>query len=97
MLEELKIKIVGISPLLMHNGQTSDPLNRFSKQLKAVSSKRKKSDEDYEEMARIEWHAVAGYGIARQDAERHDWDRQGAIGPHRKTAMQTQKLLRGFK
>ena len=57
MLEELKVKIVGIAPLLMHNGQTADPLNSFARELKAVSSKRKKSEDDYQEMARIEWHA----------------------------------------
>lgn len=52
-----EITIRGLSPLLMHNGQTADPLNKFSKQLKAVSGKRKKTDEDYAEMSKIEWHA----------------------------------------
>ena len=56
-LQQLEITIEGVSPLLMHNGQTADPLNKFSKELKAVSSKRKKTDEDYAEMSRIEWHA----------------------------------------
>ena len=56
-LKELEISIRGVSPLLMHNGQTADPLNKFSKQLKAVSGKRKKTEEDYAEMSRIEWHA----------------------------------------
>ena len=56
-LQQLTVKIRGVSPLLMHNGQTADPLNKFSKQLKAVSGKRKKTDEDYAEMSRIEWHA----------------------------------------
>lgn len=58
MLTELEVSIVGVSPLLLHNGQTADPLNPFSKQLKAVSGKRKKTDEDYAEMSRIEWHAA---------------------------------------
>ncbi len=53
----MEVTIEGVSPLLMHNGQTADPLNKFSKELKAVSSKRKKTDEDYAEMSRIEWHA----------------------------------------
>lgn len=56
-LKEISVCIEGVSPLLMHNGQTADPLNRFSKQIKAVSSKRKKTEEDYAEMSRIEWHA----------------------------------------
>ncbi|MFG6094324.1 hypothetical protein SPB21_03700 [Leptothoe sp. ISB3NOV94-8A] len=41
----------------MHSGQTADPLNRYSKALKAVSSKRAKTDADFEEMAKIEWYA----------------------------------------
>lgn len=56
-MQELKVSIRGVSPLLMHNGQTADPMNKFARQLKAVSSKRKKTDEDYMEMSRIEWHA----------------------------------------
>jgi hypothetical protein len=58
MFSEIKFTIHGVSPLLLHNGQTADPLNTFSKQLKAVSGKRKKTDEDYAEMSRIEWHAA---------------------------------------
>ena len=57
MLKQLEVKIEGVSPLLMHNGQMADPLNKFSKELRAVSSKKKKTDEDYAEMSRIEWHA----------------------------------------
>jgi hypothetical protein len=43
--------------LLCHNGQTADPLNRFSKAMKVISSKRKKVDADYDQMSRIEWTA----------------------------------------
>ncbi len=56
-LETLEFKIRGIAPLIMHNGQTADPLNKFAKALKEVSGKRKKTEEDYAEMSRIEWHA----------------------------------------
>jgi hypothetical protein len=56
-LETVEYKIRGIAPLIMHNGQTADPLNKFSRQLKEISGKRKKTEEDYAEMARIEWHA----------------------------------------
>ncbi len=44
-----------MSPLLMHNGQLADPLNRFAKELRKVSGKRTKTEADYEEMARIEF------------------------------------------
>lgn len=41
----------------MHNGQTANPLNEFSKEIKKVSGKRAKTDADLEELARLEWHA----------------------------------------
>ena len=43
--------------MIVHNGQTADPLNKFAKAMKAVSGKRKKTDADYEELARIEFMA----------------------------------------
>jgi len=43
--------------LLCHNGQTADPRNTYAKAMKAVSSKRKKTDADYDEIARLEWLA----------------------------------------
>lgn len=53
--ESVKLKITGVSPLLMHNGQLADPLNKWSKLMKEVSAKRKKVDADLEEMARLEF------------------------------------------
>jgi len=43
------------SPLLLHNGQLVDPLNKWSKAMKSISSKRKKTDADLEELARLEF------------------------------------------
>lgn len=51
---EFKIRLTGTGALLMHNGQLSDPLTSASKALKAVTSKRVKTDEDYEEVSRVE-------------------------------------------
>jgi len=56
-LPEIKIHMQGVSPLLCHNGQTADPRNTYAKAMKAVSSKRKKTDADFDEMARLEWLA----------------------------------------
>lgn len=64
-LNTIQIKISGESPLLCHNGQTADPRNTYSKAIKAVSSKRKKTDADFEEMARLEW--LAGLYRFRDD------------------------------
>jgi hypothetical protein len=52
---QVTLKITGTSPLIVHNGQLADPLNKISKAMKAVTGKRKKVDADYEEMARLEF------------------------------------------
>ena len=56
-IQKLTIQLTGVSPILMHSGQTADPLNHYSKALKAISSKRSKTDADHEEMSKIEWFA----------------------------------------
>jgi hypothetical protein len=48
--------IRGMSALIVHNGQLANPLNSFTKALKTVSSKRNKTDADFEEMAKLEWY-----------------------------------------
>lgn len=53
--EQVTLKLTGVTPLIVHSGQLADPLNKFSKAIKQVSSKRKKVDADYEEMARLEF------------------------------------------
>jgi len=53
--KSLKIRITGDAPLLMHNGQSSDPLNPFAQAMKKVSGKRQKTEDDYRELARIEF------------------------------------------
>lgn len=54
-MKELKTTWTGIRPLILHNGRLADPLDDFSRALKEVSSKRKKTDADYEQMARLEF------------------------------------------
>ncbi len=56
MYKTISFTIVGVAPLLMHNGQMADPMNKFSRAMKAVTSKKKKTEEDYLEMARIEFN-----------------------------------------
>lgn len=53
--KSLSLKITGVSPLILHNGQMANPLNKWTKQLKAISGKRNKTDADFEQMARLEW------------------------------------------
>lgn len=52
----LTYRMTSLAPYLMHNGQLADPLNKWSRAIKAISSKRKKTDADLEEMARLEFH-----------------------------------------
>jgi len=55
-MKKLRFRIIGESPLVMHNGRLADPLDSISRKMKEVSSKRKKVDADHEELARLEWH-----------------------------------------
>jgi len=64
-MQTLQFRIQGVSPLLMHNGQTADPMNVWARRMKEITSKRKKVDADYEELARLEWLA----GLYLKDGE----------------------------
>lgn len=55
MYKTLEITIQGIAPLLLHNSQLSNPLNLVVKEIKKVSSKRGKTDEDHALMMQLEW------------------------------------------
>lgn len=47
--------IIGVRPLLMHNGQLCDPMNEHTRALKSASSRRNKGDEDHADVARAEY------------------------------------------
>lgn len=51
---QFRITLTGTAELLMHNARLSNPLDPAAKAMKAVSSKRVKTDEDHEELARLE-------------------------------------------
>ena len=52
-----KFRFESVSPLLQHDDKMANPFNDYTKRMKAISSKRKKTDDDLMEMARIEWMA----------------------------------------
>ena len=56
-MKQLTFKLTGRSYLLMHNGQTSDPLNHYSIAIKQLTSKKKKTEDDYRAMGDLEWQA----------------------------------------
>jgi hypothetical protein len=49
-------KIIGVTPLLLHNGILADPMNEISRLMKQVSGKRDKTEADYLELSRLEWY-----------------------------------------
>jgi len=53
----LKFTIQGVVPTILCNGQTSDPLNKFAKELKKISGKRNKTEGDHKAMAKLEFMA----------------------------------------
>jgi hypothetical protein len=53
--ERLKFRLTSVSGLICHNGRLADPLNPIAKEMKRVSSKRAKTDADFEELARLEF------------------------------------------
>ena len=54
-MERIEFTIKGQSALMMHNIQLANPLNKYVKELKPLTSKRNKTDADLEEISRIEW------------------------------------------
>lgn len=46
---------IGGDALLLHNGQLADPTNAYTKALKQLTSKRKKTDEDHAAISRAEF------------------------------------------
>lgn len=54
-MRQLKVKIQGRSPLLMHSDRFANPLDPATKAHKELTGKRKKTDSDHEAIARSEW------------------------------------------
>ena len=55
MWKEARYQLTASAPLLMHNGQLANPLSKWSKAMKQISSKRLKTDADVEELAHLEF------------------------------------------
>jgi len=51
----ISITLTGTSPLLMHNPQMVDPEFSINREIKALTSKRKKTDDDLRSIERLEW------------------------------------------
>lgn len=53
--ERIALKLIGVGPMLMHSARLADPLDPMTKALAAVTSKRVKTDADYDRIAELEW------------------------------------------
>ena len=54
-MKKLKVRIRGVVPLLLNNSQKVDTSNYYAKQIKAITSKRNRTDEENELLKKIEW------------------------------------------
>lgn len=54
-MKTLEITWKGVTPLIMHSCQCVNPLHPITKQLKEYTSKRKKTDEDFQIISDLEW------------------------------------------
>ena len=74
-MEQIKIKITGTSPLMMHADTFANPLNPATKAHKELTGKRKKTDEDHLAIARSEfisgcyWSKDCGFYIPGQNMD----------------------------
>lgn len=54
-LEAVRVRLKGVTPLLQHSARLSDPLNVFAKAIREISGKRKKTEADLMQIAKLEW------------------------------------------
>lgn len=78
-MKTISVKITGIRPLIMHNGQLADPTNPIVRAIKKITSKgsKKLTDADHEERDRLEWNGglywseeIAGLCMPSDNLER---------------------------
>jgi len=66
MMNELKVKIEGVAPLLMHNVAMANPLGEYRRLTKPITAKRaNKTDADHEMLALLDWE----YGLYTKDGK----------------------------
>lgn len=64
-MEKIRVKIIGTAPLMMHSDRFANPLHPVTKAHKELTSKRKKTDDDYLAIARSEF--IAGCYWTEED------------------------------
>ena len=61
LLQETKFRITGTRPLLLCRGEGANPFDEQARKIKTISQKRKKTDEDHELLARMQYASSAYY------------------------------------
>lgn len=51
---ELNLRLTGTRDMLLHNARLANPLDPYTRAIKQINNKRKKTDEDYAQIAQIE-------------------------------------------
>lgn len=51
---EFRVKLTGTKPMLQHNGRLANPVDLYTKRLKQLTSKRKKTEEDLVAIMQVE-------------------------------------------
>ncbi len=52
----IRLSLSGVSPLLQHNPRMVDPEFALNREIKTLTAKRKKTDEDLQQIERLEWY-----------------------------------------
>lgn len=60
-MKQLTFTIKGIAPLLTHNERLANPFDDTTRAIKAISGKRKKTEDDLLEIAQLEWRGGLYY------------------------------------
>ncbi len=91
-MRQLKVRITGRSPLLMHSDRFANPLDPATKAHKELTGKRKKTDADHEAIAKSEW-----MGSLYHNAELGPYIPGQNIDASLQEAAKLQKLGKRFK
>ena len=54
-MKSVTYQVRGVTPLLMHSERLANPFDPLTRQIKAITGKRKKTEDDQLEVARLEW------------------------------------------
>jgi CRISPR/Cas system CMR subunit Cmr6 (Cas7 group RAMP superfamily) len=57
----MKVKLTSLQPLLMHSAAGINPMNPLTKEMKSLTSKRKKTDEDHQRILEISYEMALYY------------------------------------